>query len=198
MKEKVKIKQIALIVIATVVFIGLIGIMIKILKYEPAKTENVQVGIDDGETVSLTIDQMQQIDNIIESYTNKEVISNINNEQADVILQDLGITLQNLEFYSFSTDVRQDTAYLVGIFKSKNGVHDEVEQELWSLTVEKQRYYQGILGTLQDTPEVQAEYSNAENTTMCDIGDYIVIVMDNDTDIRDIYSDFTQIVEIDE
>lgn len=149
-------------------------IVFKSIAHKPQIVEDIPEVQEDIK--ALTIEQMKDIDNILQKYTNRHIISNINNEQSDVILEDLG--LSNIDTYSFSVDLRDDKTYLVGLFRSSNNV-EELRGELLD--------YINMLKVGQDTESL-------DTVTMYTIGEYILIVMDNQIDGIGLYGELSDIL----
>lgn len=177
-KNKSSITKVGLLILIIILAITLVVIIC----YNKSDTgEEAQT--DEDINNQTTIAQMNDIDKIITKFSNKDIISNLQNEQADVILNDINIDIKQLELYSFSIDLREDKAYLIGVFKPHKDNYNTVLKSLSDFVTYKQEYLSDP--SITNTENTQ-EYINAENTVITELNGYIIIVMDKATNINKI------------
>ena len=177
-KNKSGIAKVGLLILIIILAITLVVIIC----YNKSDTgEEAQT--DEDINNQTTIAQMNDIDKIITKFSNKDIISNLQNEQADVILNDINIDIKQLELYSFSIDLREDKAYLIGVFKPHKDNYSTVLKSLSDFVTYKQEYLSDP--SITNTENTQ-EYINAENTVITELNGYIIIVMDKATNINKI------------
>lgn len=141
-----------------------------------ASNETLEVAEKEYTTSNVSLEEIRKADALIKSFTDKTVVSNINNDQAEVILQALGIDIKDLELYSFASDVRIDRAYLIGVFKAKD--NNKIAQKLRQLIIDKQNKLKELI---EYSDEYKNDYENAQSAVISEKAGYVIIVMDKNT-----------------
>lgn len=108
--------------------------------------------------------------------SNIGVISNKNNEQADIILNTMGVDTKDLISYSASIDTTHESGHAICILKPKEAEYEKVKLGLIGYISTKQR-------VLQDTGKVDtAEYKAAESAVINEKDGYLILVLESDSE----------------
>lgn len=185
-------KYIALLVIIVV----LIGLVILALRSNDIhvntniygdKGSSGQVNI--GNNMEIIESDVEFIEGIIQSVNTSDIqiISNRHNGQADIILDNLNINVNDLYAYAGAIDPKFESVYAVFILRPKEDKVSEIQSALRMYLYGKQLYY--INNNLTDTDE----YRILSNTINYSTDKYIVMVMSENA--NDILLDITKALE---
>ena len=107
--------------------------------------------------------------------TEIEIISNRNNEQAQLILSDLGIDIQDINTYAGSIDIRTESAHAILIVRPKDGSYNSVKFSIVNYISNKRWELS------PDNPNNNLDntlYSIAEASELYEVNGYIILVID--------------------
>lgn len=166
------------IAIASVSAIALIILIILIINIKP--NSNIDNTVDTTPNVTNTPeiipDFIETIENIVNSHNDTEVetISNRNNEQAEIIFDKMQIDIKDLYGYSANIDLREDSAHIIMIIRPKEENYDTIVNKLAIYCADKQSYF------IQNNKEDSELCNIAENSIICEINGYVIVVMEKD------------------
>lgn len=100
-----------------------------------------------------------------------EVISNINNEQSDVILETVGVDIIDVYSYAAAIDSRLESADTIVVLNPKEGKAENIRQALSNYISKKQRYFMD--NGLTETEE----YKVVQNGLIDEYYGYIILII---------------------
>lgn len=100
-----------------------------------------------------------------------EVISNINNEQSDVILETVGVDIIDVYSYAAAIDSRLESADTIVILNPKEGKAEDIKHALSNYISKKQRYFMD--NGLTETEE----YRVVQNGLIDEYYEYIILII---------------------
>lgn len=103
------------------------------------------------------------------------VVSNENNEQAELMLNTVGLELNELTSYAASIDAKHDSAHAIVVTKPKPGSYTLCKKSLVEYIANKQRVL--IESEKMDTKE----YENTLNAVVYEHDDYLILVMEDNS-----------------
>lgn len=103
--------------------------------------------------------------------SNLEVISNINNEQSDVILETVGVDIIDVYSYAAAIDSRLESADTIVILNPKEGKAEDIKHALSNYISKKQRYFMD--NGLTETEE----YRVVQNGLIDEYYGYIILII---------------------
>lgn len=104
-----------------------------------------------------------------------EVISNINNEQSDVILETVGVDIIDVYSYAAAIDSRLESADTVVILNPKEGKAEDIKHALSNYISKKQRYFMD-----NGLTETEA-YKVVQNGLIDEYYGYIILIIQENT-----------------
>ena len=123
-------------------------------------------------------DDTEKLENIVIK-TNKseiEMISNRNNQQADVIFDSIGIKLSDIFAYAAAIDPRQSYSNAIIIVRPKEDTLEKIEDEIELYIVKKQAHFM-YDDKLKDSREAKI----ANNALTCTYNGYVILAMTDDS-----------------
>lgn len=105
-----------------------------------------------------------------------KVVSNEDNEQADLMLGTVGLDLNDLTSYAASIDAKHDSSHAIVVTKPKQGSYAVCKKALIDYISDKQR----IL--LDSNKENSEEYNNALSAIVYEHDEYLILVMEDNAD----------------
>ena len=100
-----------------------------------------------------------------------EVISNINNEQSDVILETVGVDIIDVYSYAAAIDSRLESADTIVILNPKEGKAEDIKHALSNYISKKQRYFMD-----NGLTETEA-YRVVQNGLIDEYYEYIILII---------------------
>ncbi len=173
--DKVKKYKIHISIAAVIIIMVIAIILILHIDNKP------NIPIDDNNTIENIVEPLPNDIDMLEAIINNvdeteiEDISNRNNEQADIILENLGIDIRDVYSYAGSIDTRLDASHAILIVRPKEDTKDKIMIALANYINNKQNY---LIGQDLDGTE---RYYIAEDATICEIGEYIALVYDENS-----------------
>lgn len=173
--DKVKKYKIPISIAAVIIIIIIAIILILHIDNKP------NIPIEDNNTIENIVEPLPNDIDMLETIINNvdeteiEDISNRNNEQADIILENLGIDIRDVYSYAGSIDTRLDASHAILIVRPKEDTKDKIMIALANYINNKQNY---LIGQDLDGTE---RYYIAEDATICEIGEYIALVYDENS-----------------
>ena len=121
-----------------IVLIALIIVLVAIALNSNINTPDSSIEVE--ETIPPDTAALDEILN--ETVTSDlEVISNINNEQSDVILETVGVDIIDVYSYAAAIDSRLESADTIVVLNPKEGKAENIRQALSNYISKKQRYF---------------------------------------------------------
>lgn len=121
---------------------------------------------------------MQLLEDAVNKVNTSEIetISNKNNEQADMILDVLGVDVKDLSSYAANIDLRLESAHVIVTLRPKEGKYDAVKLALMNYMVDKQNFFTS--NGLEDSEL----YQIVLNSTLYQKGSYIFLVIEKNAE----------------
>lgn len=121
-----------------IVLIALIAVLVAIALNSNINTPDSSMEVE--ETIPPDTAALDEVLN--ETVTSDiEVISNINNEQSDVILETVGVNIIDVYSYAAAIDSRLESADTIVILNPKEGKVEDIKHALSNYISKKQRYF---------------------------------------------------------
>lgn len=121
-----------------IVLIALIAVLVAIALNSSINTPDNSMEVE--ETIPPDTAALDEVLN--ETVTSDlEVISNINNEQSDVILETVGVDIIDVYSYAAAIDSRLESADTIVILNPKEGKAEDIKHALSNYISKKQRYF---------------------------------------------------------
>lgn len=117
------------------------------------------------------------IENIVNEIndTEVEVISNKNNEQADIILDSVGVDIKDIYSYAASIDPKTDSAHAIIVIRPKEEEKTGSKKALTDYVALKQKYF------LENNLEESELYTISKEAIVYEKDEYLVLVMEKDS-----------------
>ena len=151
-----------------IVLIALIVVLVAIALNSSINTPDSSMEVE--ETIPPDTAALDEILN--ETVTSDlEVISNINNEQSDVILETVGVDIIDVYSYAAAIDSRLESADTIVVLNPKEGKAEDIKHALSNYISKKQRYFMD--NGLTETEE----YRVVQNGLIDEYYGYIILII---------------------
>ena len=151
-----------------IVLIALIVVLVAIALNSNINTPDSSIEVE--ETIPPDTAALDEILN--ETVTSDlEVISNINNEQSDVILETVGVDIIDVYSYAAAIDSRLESADTIVVLNPKEGKAEDIKHALSNYISKKQRYFMD--NGLTETEE----YRVVQNGLIDEYYGYIILII---------------------
>lgn len=121
-----------------IVLIALIAVLVAIALNSSINTPDSSMEVE--ETIPPDTAALDEVLNDTVT-SDLEVISNINNEQSDVILETVGVDIIDVYSYAAAIDSRLESADTIVILNPKEGKAEDIKHALSNYISKKQRYF---------------------------------------------------------
>lgn len=154
---------VSILLVLIIVLVMLIDNTPKYINTKPDNTQEIEDYISLAEVVAPINSEISEI----------RVVSNEDNEQADIMLGTVGLDINELTSYAASIDVKHDSSHAIVVTKPKPGSYALCKKALIDYVADKQRVL------LESNKGDTQEYNNALSAVVYEHDNYLILVMED-------------------